>query len=348
MSTYAIVITILIFFYAFYTGFNDGSNAIATTIATRALKPRKAIMIAAVAKFVTPFLIYFLGIWTGSWGMAVASNISDKTIFPSYFEGISQEMAFIFMLTALLGTFVWGITAYIFRIPISTSHTLIGGIIGAGIAAFGFSSIQWTEFVLIYVILMVALSPIIGLVFSFFLMKLFKRLARKAHRRINSVLVAVQQINIVILSGSFASNNAQKGLGIFMMMGVLGLYTYDQTPVWMVFIIAFALTAGLLLGGFRVVNTIGRKIFKMQDLHSVTAQLATSVVMIAATEMGISVSTGQLMSSSVMGVGAAERAHSVKWDMALRIAVSWFLTLPIAALIGGLFYYILGNLILGL
>lgn len=348
MGIYASVILIFIFIYTFYTGFNDGANAVATTVATRAVKPRTAVILAALSKFLVPIGIYVIGLLTEKGDMSVAANISGKTLFPQFLEGISRDKAFIFMLTAMLGTFIWGLVAYLIKMPISTSHTLMGGIIGSGIAAFGFNAVQWKEYVLVYVILMVVFAPVIGLVFSYILMKITKRIARKASKSLSAILIFIQRINIIVLAGSFASNNAQKGLGIFMMMGLIGLSTYDHTPFWVVLLVAAALTAGMLLGGYRVINTLGRKIFKMQDVHSVVAQLTTSAVMLAANEIGISISTGQVMSSSIMGVGAAERASSVKWYMAMKIAVSWFLTLPLAAVIGGVFYWIIGKLIMGL
>jgi|AGTN01.3.fsa_nt_gi Phosphate/sulphate permeases len=338
MSSYSAIIVALIFIYTLFTGFNDGSNAVATTVATRAMKPRTAVAIAAAAKFFVPIIIYLFGKLTGTLDFSVAGNIAFKTVYPSYFVGISEGRAFVFMLSAIMGTVVWGVAAYVIKIPVSTSQTLAGGMIGAGVAAFGFSSILWKEYVVVFVLLMVFIAPVLGWLLSFVLMKILKRFMTKATSRLNGLLQILQRINILILASSFASNNAQKGLGIFMMMCALGLYQATEPPFWSVLIVAAALTAGMLLGGYRVISTLGRKIFKMHDVHSLVAQVTTSAVMIAATEIGISVSTGQVMSSAIMGVGAAERASGVRWKLAIKIALSWLVTLPVSAVIGGLFF----------
>lgn len=341
MTGYAIFIFILILLYTFYMGVNDGSNAIATTVATRAVHPRTAIVIAAFIHFTIPVVIFVLDL------VSVADNISAKLIFNSYFDGISDEKAFAFVFSGLLGAIVWGGITFTLKIPNSTSHTMLGGIIGAGMAAFGFNAVQWEGFVLINVVLMVVLAPVIGLLLGFFLMKLVRRLARRASRSISVVLTGLQRFNLLILAGAFSSNNAQKSIGMFFLVSAVGLTAYNEAhvPIWIILAFAGALTLGLMLGGYRVINTVGRKIFKLQPVHSVISQFSTSLVMITATSLGISLSTGQIMSSSIMGVGAAERANGVHWNMAIRIVVSWLLTLPCSAGMGALFYLLIGKAI---
>ena len=343
MTGYAIFIFILILLYTFYMGVNDGSNAIATTVATRAVQPRTAIVIAALINFAIPVIIFVLDI------VSVADNISAKLVYNQFFDGISDEKAFSFVVSGILGAIVWGGTTFALKIPNSTSHTVLGGIIGAGIAAFGFGAIQWKEFVLVKVVLMIVLAPVIGLLLGFFLMKLVRRIARRASRSISAVLTGLQRLNLMILAGAFSSNNAQKSIGMFFLVSAVGLTVYNEAhiPIWIVLSFAGALTLGLLLGGYRVINTVGRKIFKLQPVHSVIAQFTTSLVMITATSLGISLSTGQIMSSSIMGVGAAERANGVHWNMAIRIVVSWLLTLPCSAGMGALFYLLIGKAIFG-
>jgi PiT family inorganic phosphate transporter len=303
-------------------------------------------LVAAFTKFVVPVIAFFLG------QMAVASNMSNNLINNDFFVNISREKAFAFLLSGLAGTLIWCGLVNIIKVPNSASHSLLGGIIGAGIAAFGFVSVQWTQYVIVNIILMVFLAPIIGLVLGFLLMKLFKYLARSASRSISVVLRILQRINLVVLAASFSSNNTQKSLGVFMMMAALGLVDYGALSphfdLYMVIAIAGSLTLGMLFGGFQVINTVGRKIFKLQDVHSVVAQFTTNVVMIAATELGMPVSTGQVMVSSIMGTGAAERVNSVHWNMAGRIVGSWFLTLPIASAFGAVLYLFIGKLIMRL
>lgn len=343
MGVYAIVLLSLILFFSFYMGYIDGSTAVATTVATRAIKPRDAVIIAAITKFIVPIGAFFVG------QMSVASDMSANLLVSKAISGLSQQKAFAFLLSGLSGTLVWCGLVSIIKVPNSASHSLLGGLIGAGIAAFGFEAINWTGYVVVKVILMVFIAPIVGLCLGFFFMKLFKYLARHASRSISTVLRGIQRVNLVFLAGSFSSNNTQKSMGVFMMMAALGLADLGgaagSTDFYMVLAIAGALTLGMLLGGFQVINTVGRKIFKVKDIHSVVSQLTTNLVMITVNQLGMPVSTGQVMVSSVMGVGAAERVNSVHWHMAGKIVGSWFLTLPVASGFGALLYYIIGKLI---
>ena len=215
MTGYAIFIFILILLYTFYMGVNDGSNAIATTVATRAVQPRTAILIAALINFAIPVIIFVLDI------VSVADNISAKLVYNQFFDGISDEKAFSFVVSGILGAIVWGGTTFALKIPNSTSHTVLGGIIGAGIAAFGFGAIQWKEFVLVKVVLMIVLAPVIGLLLGFFLMKLVLRIARRASRSISAVLTGLQRLNLMVLAGAFISNNAQKSIGMFFLVSAV-------------------------------------------------------------------------------------------------------------------------------
>ena len=344
MGAYAIVLFFFFFAYSFYMGINDGSNAIATTVVTRAVQPRTAIFLSAFINFVVPIVVFVLGL------LSVADNISYKLIDNAYFADIPDEQAFSFVLSGVLGAIIWGGVTFWLKIPNSTSHTLLGGIIGAGIAAFGFGAVQWTGYVLVNVVLMIVLAPVVGLILGFFLMKLARSLAKSMNRGLNKIMLLLQRINLVILASAFSSNNAQKSMGIFFLVGAVGLtaFTSQSVPIWIPICIAAALTLGLLLGGYRVINTVGRKIYKLEPVHSVVAQFTTSVVMLTATSLGISLSTGQIMSSSIMGVGAAERLNGVHWNTAIRILISWMLTLPCSAGMGALLYLLVGKAIFGI
>lgn len=344
MGAYAVVVFIFVLAYSFYMGVNDGSNAIATTVVTRAVQPRTAIFLAAFINFVIPIAVFALGM------LSVADNISYKLIDNSFFAGISDKQAFSFVFSGLLGAIIWGGVTFCLKIPNSTSHTLLGGIIGAGIAAFGFGAVQWKGYVLVNVVLMIVLAPVIGLILGFCLMKIVRALARSMNRGLNKIMLLLQRINLVILAGAFSSNNAQKSMGIFFLAGAVGLTVFnsENVPIWIPICIAAALTMGLLLGGYRVINTVGRKIYKLEPVHSVVAQFTTSVVMLTATTLGISLSTGQIMSSSIMGVGAAERINGVHWNTAIRILISWMLTLPCSAGMGALLYLLIGKAVFGI
>ena len=328
MGAYAIVIFILLLFYTFYVGFNDGSTAIATTVVSRAFTPRQAIVISAITKFIIPIAMFFIG--TG----AVASNINDSLILRECLESVTPEQGFAFVFSGIVGALIWGIIAFLFKIPNTITHTLLGGIIGAGIGAFGFNSIMWTDYVLLNVVAMVLLAPIVGFLLGFVFMRITKKLVRHAPRRMNTILQGLQRVNIIILTGAFAANNSQKSLGVLMLMSTVGLLNFGatETPFWIVIIIAGALTLGMLFGGFRVMSTVGKKIFKIAPIHSVVSQFTTSLVSIVGTGLGISLGMGQTMTSSVVGVGAAERVKSVHWATPFKIVVGWCLTLPISML----------------
>ncbi len=330
MTGYAIVILILVLFYTFYMGFNDGSTAIATTIVSRAFTPKQAIITASITKFILPIAIFFLG------STSVASNINDNLVYGEFFQNITQEQGFAFILSGMLGAIIWGAIAFSFKIPNTITHTLLGGIIGAGIGAFGFSAIQWTDYVLLNVVAMVMLAPIIGFALGYLLLLITKKLVRHAPRGMNKILKTVQRVNLVILTGAFSANNSQKAFGIIFLLGTVGLANFEggETPLWIVLLVATAIMLGMLFGGFRVMNTVGKKIFKITPMHSVVAQLTTSIVSIIGTGLGISLGMGQTMTSSVVGVGAAERYKAVQWATAGKITLGWCLTLPISMLAG--------------
>lgn len=343
MGVYAIIIFLLVLFYTFYVGFNDGSTAIATTVVSRAVTPRQAIILGAITKFVVPIVMFLIG--TGS----VASNINDSLIFNDYFVNITEEQGFAFVFSGMVGAIIWGAIAFAFKIPNTISHTLLGGIIGAGIGAFGFNAIMWTDYVLLNVVAMVLLAPLVGFVLGYLFLILIKKLVRHAPRRMNGFLQGLQRVNIIILTGAFSANNSQKSLGVLMLMSTVGLLNFsaDNTPIWVMIVIACALTLGMLFGGFRVMNTVGKKIFKIAPIHSVVSQFTTSLVSIVGTGLGISLGMGQVMTSSVVGVGTAERIRAVHWKTAGKILLGWCLTLPISMLAGFGTYHLV-KLIMGL
>lgn len=343
MNTYAIVITLLVLCYTFYVGFNDGSIAIATTVVSRAFTPKQAIITAAITKFIVPIVMFLIGV--GS----VAANIHSNMIFGESFIGITPEKGFAFVFSGLIGAIIWAAIAYAFKIPNPIAHTLLGGVIGSAIAAFGFTSIMWKEYVLVYLIAMVFIAPIIGFSLAYIIMKVIKKLVRHAPRRMNKILQVLQKVNIVILTGAFSANNSQKALGVLMLLSTVGLVQFDagSVPIWIIVAIAGSLTLGMLCGGTSVMSTVGKKLFKVAPIHSVVSQFTTSLVSIVGTGLGISLGMGQVMTSSVVGVGAAERVKAVHWTTARKITIGWCFTYPISILAGFTVYQLV-KLIMGL
>lgn len=335
MNAYVIVIFIFAIAYTFYMGFSDGANAVATCVATRAIKPQYAILIAGVVKFVAPLIICCL-IGNASVARTVGSLIKSEI-----FDDVTPKEGFIFLLSTMLATLIWSIICVFTSLPNSTSHTLLGGLVGAGIVSFGFGGVDWSA-VGIKVILMVFLTPIMCIVVGFLLDKLLIRICRRMDRRVRPVFKALQVFNVTVLSTSISINNVQKSMGIFLLAMVLcsgqdGISTATyQFDWWIVAILSFVIMLGLLFGGYKLIYSVGKKIYRMGTIQSYTAQLATATVALTCSFTGIPVSTGQVVSSSIIGVGISERVSRVHWTRVKRIFINWIVTFPIAMCIGAL------------
>lgn len=338
MSDYAIVIFIMVMLYTVYMGFNDGSTAIATTIVSRAMPMRSAVIIAAITQFLVPIVTFLIS----SEALSVAMNINSNIVSENFFTGLGDKEAFAYIFSAMFGAMLWAIIAFLLKIPNTISHTLLGGLIGAAMVAFGVNSVLWTDYVLLNVVAMVLLAPLVGFILGFIMMRVIKKVAIHATRSVSNVLTVLQRLNLIVLAGAFSSNNSQKALGVILMLGALGLASYspESLPVWVVIAVSAALTAGMLFGGIRVINTVGRKIYKVGPIHSVVSQLTTSVVSLVGTGLGISLGMGQVMTGSVMGVGAAERMRGVHWTTAGKIVFGWCMTLPVSGGCSALMYVI--------
>lgn len=352
MSAYSIIVFIMLLAYTFYMGFNGGSNAIATTVATRAIKVKPAIYVSAIIKFLVP-----VGMWAlAKWGLSkasVASNIGSKMIYPEYFNQITtQKTAFAFMFSGLLGAMIWALISFVTKVPISISHTLLGGVFGAAMAVFGtVDCLQWKETIWFDVVAMILIAPAISMIIGFILMKLAKRWLWRVSRRMDGVLLNVQKVNFVVLAYAFASNNSQKSLGVVILMSSIGLFDFTgfaDMPFYIVACVGLALMFGMLRGGYSIMRTIGRKLYKVEPLHSVVAQVTTSAITITGNATGIPLGMGQAMTAAVIGTGAADRIKAVNWSTAGKITIGWTLTMPIAMGIGAASYMLIGKLILGL
>ena len=335
-----VTILILTAIYTFYMGYTDGSNAVATSIATKAMNPRFAIYLSAVIQFATVVIMYFL-----VKDMSVAATIGKGMIDSAAYEGIDRKSAFIFILAALLSAILWSVITFFLKQPNSTSHTLLGGIIGAGIGAFGFSSILWTN-VFLRIILMIFLAPILSVLIGFLINKLLRRIALRASIGAGKVVKYLQWGNVVLLSSAISVNDAQKSFGIYLLLVTIKLTDIATAPIYLPFIFGAALAFGMIFGGYRVIITIGNKLFKIKPLMSLSSQIATNVVIFSSSALGIPISTGQVISSTIVGIGISERARGVRWLTVRRIVLGWIITMP-ATIAFGAAFYLLTNLILG-
>lgn len=330
MDAYIIVVMIFAMLYTFYMGFSDGANAVATCVATRAIKARYALIIAGVVMLVAPIVIcYFLK--SDSVARTVGSLVYSETL-----ESVDPKAGFVFMLSTMIAALVWSVICVLVSVPNSTSHTLLGGLVGAAIACFGFQSVNWSA-VGLKVILMVFLTPLLCMTVGFLLNKITRAVCVYLDRSVKKYFRVAQVVNVVIMSTSISINNVQKTMGIYLLTlavckGVdIETYQFDF-PI--VALISVAIMAGIVFGGYRLIYAVGKKIYRVGTMQSFTAQVATETVALTCSFAGIPISTGQVVSSSIIGVGIAERVSAVRWGRAKKIFTSWILTFPVAACVG--------------
>jgi len=312
--------------FDFLNGLHDAANSIATVVSTRVLSPQLAVVWAAFFNFIS-FLFF---------GLAVATTIGKGIIDPAIVVG-TQGMAIIF--GALMGAIVWNLLTWFLGIPSSSSHALVGGLVGAGIAAGGFGAVvAWGVF---KTAAFIFLAPIFGMFMAIILVIvtswLFKPVAATTSDR---VFRRLQLVSAAAYSLGHGANDAQKTMGIIMALlvsqGLLG--AQDGVPFWVVISCQAAMGLGTLMGGWRIVHTMGSKITRLTPHQGFCAETGGAFMLFGATAFGIPVSTTHTITGAIMGVGAARRASAVRWGVGRRIVVAWFLTIPAAALTAWLFY----------
>jgi PiT family inorganic phosphate transporter len=321
----AVVILALAFDYV--NGFHDTANAIATSVSTKALSPRTAIMIAAS--------LNFLGALSGT---AVAATIGKNIVAPDMVTPLV-------LISALIGAIFWNLFTWRFGIPSSSSHALIGGLIGGVIAGFGATYVKWHGFLVIFTGLII--SPILGLVAGSVIMTLlFWLFQGTSPARLNNNFRKLQVVSACMASFAHGSNDAQKTMGIITMMLVSsGIISTFQVPLWVKIACAMAMAAGTAVGGWRIIRTMGGKIFRIEPINGFAADFTSSIIIFSASHFGAPVSTTHVVSSSIMGVGAAKRLKGVRWNIARQIVIAWFVTIPSSALVAVIIYKLLTVLV---
>ena len=320
----AIIVIALIF--DFTNGFHDSANSISTVVSTKVLSPRNAVAFAAFFNFVAAF----------GFGVLVASTIS-KIIKLDFVE---TELIPFIILCALIGAISWNLITWFFGLPTSSSHALIGGMIGAGISAAGLAAVKWST--VGEVVTFMILSPLIGLVCGFLLMAAILWLTRKVNKpTADSYFKRLQLCSAAAYSFSHGSNDAQKTMGIILPLlfsiGYFGVAADPNNlpmPLWVILAAHTAIALGTLSGGWRVVKTMGYKITRLRPVQGFAAETAGASTIIGASLLGIPVSTTHIICTSIMGVGTTMGASAVKWGVARTIMWAWIFTIPISALIG--------------
>ncbi len=315
-----IVIIGIALLFDFLNGLHDSSNIVATMISSRALSPRKALGMTAVAEFAGPFLF----------GIAVATTIGSEVVNP---VAISSTV----IIAALSSAIVWNLITWYFGWPSSTSHALIGGLIGSVAVAEGFGTIRLAG--LEKVLIALFLSPVLGMVFGYLVLKLIYFLARGATPGVNTLFKRAQWGTSVALALSHGTNDAQKTMGIIAMAMVTTGYVAEfDVPWWVITLSAGAIALGTLAGGWRLIRTLGGKFYKIRPVHAFGSQLTSAGIILGAALLGGPVSTTQVVSSAIMGAGSADRVSKVRWTVARDVVVAWVLTIPVAALLAAGLY----------
>lgn len=308
--------------FDFMNGRNDAANSIATIVSTRVLSPRYAVAWAAFFNFIA-FLVFGLHVAdTIGRGIISANAITDEVIFG-----------------ALVGAIFWQVVTGYLGIPSSSSHALIGGLVGAGVAHAGIGTIEWSG--LGKTIAAIVLSPVTGFVLALMMVLLLSWMfLRFMPARVDRIFRKVQLVSASLYSLGHGGNDAQKTMGIIAaLLAAHGeMNGAFHVPLWVVISCNGAMALGTLLGGWRIVRTMGSRITHLSSMQGVCAETAGSITLFLATFMGIPVSTTHTITGAIVGVGAARRASAVRWNVAQRIVIAWVVTMPAAAIVGAAFY----------
>jgi len=328
VCTIALVVVALVF--GFLNGFQNSANIVATMISSRALRPRWALLLSALAHFCAPFIF----------GVAVATTIGRDVVNP-------QTITVSVVMAAAFSAIIWNLITWFFGLPSSSTHALVAGIVGAVTVAAGFDAIQRDG--LLKVIFALAFSPLLGLIFGYLGMKLILFLARGASPRINWFFKRAQVLTAVGLALSQGTNDAQKTMGILAMGLVAGGFLPDfAVPWWVVALSAAAISLGIASGGWRIIKTLGARLYRLRPVDGFVSQGSSATVILGAALLGGPVSATQVVSSSIMGTGSAQRVSMVRWGVVGEILAAWVLTIPISALGAALLYYPINYLLGGM
>ena len=320
-----IAVVILALGFDFINGFHDTANSIATSVSTRVLSPKQAIMMAAVLNFIG----------------ALTSEKVAKTISKGLVHGSLEQYVII---AALISAILWDLLTWYIGIPSSSSHALIGGLIGASIAyASTFGKIMW-DGVWNKIVIPLITSPIIGFIMGYLLMSLLFELLRPLTQKIvNRYFSKLQILSAALMAYSHGNNDAQKSMGIITLALVsAGLLSNDAgIPLWVKIACAISMAFGTSIGGWKIIKTMGVNMIRLQPIGGFAAETAAAAVIETATRIGAPVSTTHVISSAIMGVGAAKRFSAVKWALARNIVWAWIFTIPATALMGALITFLI-------
>lgn len=333
----AVVVAVALF--DFTNGFHDAADMVATAVASRAMRPAVAIALVTGFTFIAPFTV----------GLAVADTIGTFVDISSMEAWTGQSV----IIAALLAAITYNFATWLLGYPSSSSNSLAGGLVGAGLYAVGEGSINWgldslvnmTLDGVMKVIAGLLFSPLIGFVFGFVIIRLARVVLRRFTIRAKVLFNALQYLSVAWLGFSHGANDAQKGMAIIgMMLLATGNTAEFQIPDWAIVLCASAITLGTMFGGWRIIKTLGFGLYRLRTLHAVANQIGAAAVNSLATTFGAPTSTTQVVTATLLGNGAAEKPSHVRWSTAAGIVAGWWLNLPISMLVGAVYAFFLLSL----
>lgn len=337
ISILVIIAVVFVLVFDFTNGFHDASNIMALVIASRASTPVKAVIIVAFFESLGPIF----------GGTAVANTIG-KLIDISDLQIVHSITV---ILSGLLGVIVWNLATWWFGMPSSSSHALMGALVGAVLVSAGSDHVLWGFHELFTkgklagvtkVLIALFFSPAAGFLAGYLLQKSLSFFLRSAKHEINRPLKISQYVTVAWLAFSHGANDAQKSMGILTLILLLGgVIPSFHVPFWVMIVCSVGMTSGVLLGGWKIVRTLGFSIYKIRPLHALSSQLTSAIVIFSASLLGVPVSTTHVVASSIMGVGSAEHLKRVKWIKAKSIMYTWLFTIPGSAIVSVLIYALL-------
>lgn len=313
--------------FDYINGFHDTANAIATSVSTRALSVKGAIFLAATLNFVGAMAFTKVAKTIGT-GIVAADQLTQMVV-----------------LAGVIGAIIWNIATWYFGLPSSSSHAIVGGIIGATIAHVGISALKWAG--LKKILLALVLSPIFGCIAGFIFVIIFSNIFKNhAPAGINRNFRRMQILSASFMAFSHGTADAQKSMGVITMALVsYGTLPAFEVPFWVKLLCALAMALGTAAGGWRIIKTVGRDFVKLQPMTGFSVDSSATVVILGASILGLPTSTTHVVTSSIMGVGLSKSINSVNWKVAQRIVTAWVLTIPAAALMAYMTYQILSPLL---
>lgn len=324
MNHWFLILFVLIgLIFDFLNGFHDAANVVATAIASRAIPPRWALGVNAVANFVGPLIF----------GVAVATTIGNEVVTE---RAVTVPVA----LAALIAAIFWNVLTWLLGIPSSSSHALVGGFVGAAVAGYGLDVIRLEG--LTKVLIGLFISPILGMMLGWMIMRVVLFFGQVMTPRVSTFFQRAQWLTVVTLGLSHGSNDAQKTMGI-LAMGLLafGAIPKFHVPFWVILACASTIALGSALGGWRLIRTMGSRFYKIRPRHALCSQMASTAVILGAALLGGPVSSTQVIGSTIVGVGAAERMPMVRWGVVGQIIMAWLLTIPATCAAGALLFWVI-------